>query len=1215
MNSDLSTSDGQEQPPEFGASIRLPPCCPDCVTREVDSTIEQLLTDRRQDFASCREHLADLKSQIEDACAIMETDQFETLCMKWNLACFFVAHRFPDLDYEGYAAITTPAGLEALAEYQKEKHYEGSDEAVRLVADYVRVSETHDAGPIKWFLRQGIASFERMGIGRNIAAMYFGNVCKRLTEEECFREAVAWASALAEVCDRPKPGSMEVERVVAPLVAAWPTEQDSYHERIPFYSDEDAKILAGCLGGLAGALERQAQDAEGKLKKDALERAIGFRARAIAICGEGGMAAFNYSGIGKDLKFLGNETGETFYHYRAHLWAGSALECVPETNNSYPTYLNNLALICRKERRFDEAEQLFTKARDLAKSRVAFYKDILGSGTEWLLENEKDDLSAFILASRNLADVHSILLDATSARSLIEGTLACMSDLEGDRFDYHRAGLLMSRTNVERTQPDLCLRTLEEARRLLQTVARKIESGEASHLGKVSLKHVENELAKCLHQTAKVQRRKSLQTGNRLLVRAQSLYVKHRNRRAYIDCEITRGDFAVHGHAKKAHYQKALGLAQDINYQEGLAKAYDRLSSFALSGKEPDFLTALDLRMQALLHDSHWPHGQARSTKNLAETLVKLYHSIRTERIVFGVGSLVQLQEEIAVAIPSSARIGFPSRNQLEKGHIAGLLDFAADLISIARMLDQGEETNLQCMSVEADIEFENGHMEAAIQLAGEGAQLRAEMSDKNGELYLYQKIRRMRTTASESDDAHAVPLLRLLVSKIIPLWDTQREGFESEEEQIRHAGSSLNPYDQAIGICCKLGAGHPERYVCVGWNLLQHRKAAILRTVMAAPSEAEPSKPSLADTHLPAIPGHTTLIEYAACGNELHAFVIKDNADRQRFIACHPLRCDRKKILQLIGSYHKDIERVEALLDENRQLPVGLQPHFAASALLYEKLLAPIMSDATKPIEGRDVRRLCIAPTGRLHVIPFAELLNQRDGHHLGQDFEVVQVPSETVRKTMSYGRSAAPGIRFVGLYDPDIPNAELVLKETSRTIPRDQKKILNVRYMGKDKVFTAMEQATVVFVMCHGKYNPQTPMDSFLKLSDSSAIRAADFYERSSGSLSHVLLLNLCACDVLRHETLRGDEIMGFVRALLKTGAGCIIGTLWKPDPVTAQEFLKTFVEYWLLPPTTACPGGSTRMSKAAAFKKAIHQLRRQRETAHPYFWGNFVLYGDGD
>ncbi|HEV2765888.1 MAG TPA: CHAT domain-containing protein, partial [Pyrinomonadaceae bacterium] len=135
---------------------------------------------------------------------------------------------------------------------------------------------------------------------------------------------------------------------------------------------------------------------------------------------------------------------------------------------------------------------------------------------------------------------------------------------------------------------------------------------------------------------------------------------------------------------------------------------------------------------------------------------------------------------------------------------------------------------------------------------------------------------------------------------------------------------------------------------------------------------------------------------------------------------------------------------------------------------------------------------------------------------------------------------------------------------------------------------------EADVLHLACHGRFRPDNPLFSSLRLADGwLTVREAAALELRCG------LVALSACETGVSAVAPGDELIGLARGFFAAGAPSLVLSLWTVDDAATADLMTDFY--------TRLRGGD---GPAAALRHAqLHLLKRQ---PHPFFWSPFVLLG---
>lgn len=335
----------------------------------------------------------------------------------------------------------------------------------------------------------------------------------------------------------------------------------------------------------------------------------------------------------------------------------------------------------------------------------------------------------------------------------------------------------------------------------------------------------------------------------------------------------------------------------------------------------------------------------------------------------------------------------------------------------------------------------------------------------------------------------------------------------------------------------------------------------------------------------LAALPAGAALVEYFVAGQELVVFVLRDG---DVSVARHLATPD--DLAEAVRRVHFQIGRALVGGDRARNGPRSdrlLADVRRELGALDDLLLAPIR-DA---IAGAD--RLVIVPHGPLHTLPFHALW---DGErHLIERAEVVYAPSASVLAHLPTLGDAARNGRdalVVGVPDAVAPRIAAEAERVARTLGTDR--LLLGEAATIDRVVAAARDADVVHLACHGRFAPESPLGSGIKLGDG-WITARDVYALQL----RASLVTLSGCETGRAVVGGGDELVGLVRGFFAAGASSLILSLWIVNDASTADLMTAFYDAW-------CGGAS----KPAALRAAQRDLLARRP--HPAFWAPFVLGG---
>lgn len=143
------------------------------------------------------------------------------------------------------------------------------------------------------------------------------------------------------------------------------------------------------------------------------------------------------------------------------------------------------------------------------------------------------------------------------------------------------------------------------------------------------------------------------------------------------------------------------------------------------------------------------------------------------------------------------------------------------------------------------------------------------------------------------------------------------------------------------------------------------------------------------------------------------------------------------------------------------------------------------------------------------------------------------------------------------------------------------------------------------VLHIAAHSQVDDQNPWRSAIELGDSTTAGGATRLPAHAiaGHKLGARLVVLSGCESAGGRVLSGEGVLGLSSAFLSAGVPTVLATLWAVEDRSAAKLMRAFY--------AQLAEGS---SPAQALAAAQVSLRRERRTAHPFYWAGFVLLGDG-
>jgi CHAT domain-containing protein len=325
-----------------------------------------------------------------------------------------------------------------------------------------------------------------------------------------------------------------------------------------------------------------------------------------------------------------------------------------------------------------------------------------------------------------------------------------------------------------------------------------------------------------------------------------------------------------------------------------------------------------------------------------------------------------------------------------------------------------------------------------------------------------------------------------------------------------------------------------------------------------------------------------------------------------------------------------KQIEELtREFLDETRakRNDIGLAQQ------LYNVLLSPLPREATS-------ERLIVVPDGILNLLPF-DTLRDQTGSLLVERQTISYVPASTVLAVLRNMKATQLSRRtFLGVGDVPYQNQGRISAKVDKSgvkqrlmrglsdtfgsslydLPKTREEVIEVNeivgkdgvvLLGTDATETAFKSASlvdfkIIHIAAHGFADTQFPERSGLVL-------GVDPTSHDDGLLQvreiirlrfNADLVTLSACNTGIGK-LQGEEgVTNLVEAFLVSGARSVVASLWSADDTYTLALMERFY-------THIAEG----QDKASALREAkLDLLAKYGREVPPYYWGAFVLVGDG-
>jgi len=285
-----------------------------------------------------------------------------------------------------------------------------------------------------------------------------------------------------------------------------------------------------------------------------------------------------------------------------------------------------------------------------------------------------------------------------------------------------------------------------------------------------------------------------------------------------------------------------------------------------------------------------------------------------------------------------------------------------------------------------------------------------------------------------------------------------------------------------------------------------------------------------------------------------------------------------------------------------------------AVSSALHDELIQPVARLGL--LQGAS--RLVIIPHGGLAQVPFAALMNSGSRRFLMQDYAIVESPSAGAFVAL---RLRGPAQHFLDTRVESFAPFPSELPGTAREAEAIRRSTPDARsHVGKsateEVLRVSLQRGDIVHIATHGILNFRNPMFSGVELArnvrEGRITRAADDDGRlevreilALDVVSPLVFLSGCetgASDKVDASGIVNTGDLNLSQAFLSGGALNVASSIWRIDDAGAARFAELF------------HSRLRSRSPADALAFAQRSLARERAYGSPYYWGGYVLSGEG-
>jgi CHAT domain-containing protein/Tfp pilus assembly protein PilF len=360
-----------------------------------------------------------------------------------------------------------------------------------------------------------------------------------------------------------------------------------------------------------------------------------------------------------------------------------------------------------------------------------------------------------------------------------------------------------------------------------------------------------------------------------------------------------------------------------------------------------------------------------------------------------------------------------------------------------------------------------------------------------------------------------------------------------------------------------------------------------------------------------------TALLDFMVTDENVHLFVLTKDASIKPTLNTYTIKINHKSLAEKVERYRRRME--------NRDYDFQ-----KLSQELYVLLLNP----AQKQLQGKT--NLIISPDNVLWDLPFQTLLSPKL-RYLIEDAAISYAPSLSVLKEIqlaSKKKQAPAKLSLLAFGNPALGTRSKELAKFVKMGAELQplpEAAAQVRALGRlygpslSKVYTGptareevvKEQSAryrILHLATHGILNDASPMYSHVMLSQTPGKNDEDglleAWEMMKLDLNADLVV-LAACDTARGRAEAGEGVIGMSWALFVAGCPRTVVSQWKVEASSTTALMVEFHKRF----KTRYGGRHPAVLTAEAMRQAALKVMKNPEYAHPFYWGGFVVVGDGN
>ena len=339
-------------------------------------------------------------------------------------------------------------------------------------------------------------------------------------------------------------------------------------------------------------------------------------------------------------------------------------------------------------------------------------------------------------------------------------------------------------------------------------------------------------------------------------------------------------------------------------------------------------------------------------------------------------------------------------------------------------------------------------------------------------------------------------------------------------------------------------------------------------------------------------------LVEYGILGDELVAVVLEPR--RSRLVPLGRVAAVAEQVRPLLFALRRLAQprvynAAPGVSQQDRAWHGRARAALASARISAELRVSRLTELLLAPLGTSPDAELVVVPVGNLHGIPWSALhagpLSLAPSATFWARTRRAVLDRETTGRDATDARSAGQGLagRVTLVAGPNLPGAAAEVQALSTVYP--QATVVVPPSSTADTVAELLGGADLAHLACHGKLRADNPMFSALVLSDG----PLTLQELQTRGLAPYRMV-LASCGSGAEVSVAGDEVLGFVSALLARGTAGIVASIAAIPDVAAVDLMRALHE---------------RLVRGGTLAHALHEARATLDCADPYAYVNWCTF----